>query len=450
MTTMLLLHSSTNRARCYYYYCRAISSVVLLIAVGAAMAMVVDAGAAAATSDAAAVATSSSSLDRNGSSYYEVPHGNIHAAGSGALVATSQGGGSGHRRPRSRPSGTTIDDKPTTTTINDKTNGRERNNDDGVNVNNVNVNDNPIPSKFLGLDVHGRPVYVPLVGAGTWQYNDTIAYQSLCRAFSVGYTFVDTAYGYNNQRGVGAAIRDCWNIKNKSREDLFVMTKIPGGLNATQVEEAHQRNLLQLGLDYVDHLMTHYPSDWDGRTGASPESRQREWLALEGIYKRGEARSIGISHYCSKHVWDVMWVATVTPSINQVEYHVGSQDVDHVMDTCSDLGITFMSYSPLCGPCKYEPNDSLVDGDLVNEIASHYVNVTGSQVSLRYIVQQGIPVIPKSNTLSHLQSNMDIFDFELSEMHMQRLRMATRPAAQAGDCDIKWESTTATDIIITS
>jgi diketogulonate reductase-like aldo/keto reductase len=176
---------------------------------------------------------------------------------------------------------------------------------------------------------------------------------------------------------------------------------------------------------------------------ASPEARQEEWLALEEIYNSGEARTIGISHYCTKHIVDIMWVAKVTPAINQVEYHVGSQDVDHVMQTCSDLGITFMSFSPLCGPCTYDPQDSLVNGDLVTQIGSHY-NKTGSQVSLRYIVQRGIPVIPKSNAMDHIRSNIDIFDFELSVEHMQRLSQATKPPAETGDCDVTATTTTTT------
>lgn len=144
-----------------------------------------------------------------------------------------------------------------------------------------------------------------------------------------------------------------------------------GGLNATEVTRLHEENLSELDLEYVDHLMTHFPADWE-ETIASPEARQEEWLALEAIYYTGEALTIGISHYCSKHILDILWVATVTPAVNQVEYHVGSQDVDHVIETCSDFGITFMSFSPLCGPCTYEPEDSLVTGNLVTEIAAKY------------------------------------------------------------------------------
>lgn len=313
-----------------------------------------------------------------------------------------------------------------------------------------------IPSKFIGLNAHRDPVYMPLIGAGTWQYSDDEAYESVCKAFGAGYTFVDTAYGYKNQKGVGRAIKDCWK---GNREDLFVLTKIPGGVNASEVQRLHELNLEELGLDYVDHLMTHFPSDWE-QTNVGAKARQEEWLALEAIYNTGEAQTIGISHYCRKHILDILWVATVTPAINQVEYHIGSQDIDNVIEVCSDFGITFMSFSPLCGPCSYEPSESLVSGDLVTEIAAEYKHgngttssaaavrdnniVTGSQVALRYIVEQGIPVIPKSNTMSHILSNFQIFDFELSVAHMERLGRATKPAAEGGDCDVR-EAEVATE-----
>lgn len=307
-----------------------------------------------------------------------------------------------------------------------------------------------IPTIAIALDVYGNSVDLPLVGAGSWQYNDTIAYESVCKAIQAGYTFIDTAWGYKNQKGVGKALQDCWFGKGKSREDLFLMTKIPGGLNTSEVWEAHQQNLKDLQLEYVDHLMTHFPADWK-ETVASPEARQEEWMALEFIYRTGQSRSIGVSHYCPQHLEDILKVATVMPSINQVEYHVGSQDIDHVMKYCAEHNITFMSFSPLCGPCEYEPEDSLIHGDLVTKIASHYsrssshlrleypadeASVTGSQVALRYIVQQGIPVIPKSNTLSHIVSNRNIFDFQLTKEDMNTLASATQPAAEGGDCDV--------------
>ena len=297
----------------------------------------------------------------------------------------------------------------------------------------------------IGQDVAGKDVLMPLVGAGTWQYNNSVAYDSVCKAFAAGYEFVDTAWGYGCEEGVGQAIQDCWLGKGKAREDLFVMTKIPGGLDTAGVQSAHADNMKWLQLDYVDHLMTHFPADW-GETPAlsSPAMRQEEWLALEAIYKSGAARSIGISHYCSQHIDDILEVATVLPSVNQVEYHVGSGDIDHVMEKCAENKIWFMSFSPLCGPCHYTPENSLISGDLVSSIGAKY-NVTGSQVSLRWIVQQAMPgapgareyvagVIPKSDSVSHIESNLDLFGFELSLEDMDTLTAASKPKATAGDC----------------
>jgi diketogulonate reductase-like aldo/keto reductase len=298
---------------------------------------------------------------------------------------------------------------------------------------------NAIPSVTIAKDVHGKDVVMPLVGAGTWEYNNSVAYDSVCAAFAAGYNYVDTANGYGNQEGVGRAIKDCWK---KPREELFVMTKIPGGLNTSEVMMAHRQNMMQLKLEYVDHLMTHFPGDWEATPArSSPQRRQEEWKALEAIYQSGEARSIGVSHYCPRHIDDVLDVATVRPSINQVEYHVGSGDVDHVIAKCAKEKIFFQSFSPLCGPCDYKPKDSLIDGTLVSGIAAKH-NVSGAQVSLRYIVQQALEgkyvgaVIPKSDNPKHLASNIDLFSFNLTADEMEKLGAATQPAGEAGDCSV--------------
>ena len=118
------------------------------------------------------------------------------------------------------------------------------------------------------------------------------------------------------------------------------------------VEAVHTQNLHELGLEYVDHVMIHYPSDWD-HTVTGPTQRQEEWRALEAIYATRQARTIGISHYCPHHIWDIVAIATILPALNQIEYHIGSQDIDTVIETCIKLGITFMSFSPLCGTYIY-------------------------------------------------------------------------------------------------
>jgi diketogulonate reductase-like aldo/keto reductase len=285
-------------------------------------------------------------------------------------------------------------------------------------------------------------VNMPLVGAGTWQYNNSQAYNSVCNAFDAGYTYVDTAWGYGNQQGVGQALQDCWFAKGRTREDLFIMTKIPGGLDADEVRLYHSQNLAWLGIGHVDSLLTHFPCDWNETPErCNPKRRQEQWLAMEGLYNAGLTKSIGVSHYCKQHIDDVLAVATVMPSINQVEWHVGSQDVDNVIEYSRSKGIFFQSYSPLCGPCTYEPQDSLITGDLVTGIAANYPGVSGSQVSLKYLVQYAetqshyAGVIPKSDNPAHLASNLDLFHFTLSDKDMASLAAATKPPGEPGDCD---------------
>ena len=300
-----------------------------------------------------------------------------------------------------------------------------------------------IPTITIGVDVHGLPVKLPLLGAGTWQYNDTVAYSSVCQALQAGYTLVDTAFGYHNQRGVGKDLKDCHTGKN--RADLFVLTKVPGGLTEQETLAHMAQNLFALNVEFVDHVMVHYPADWDEQY-ASKQMRQAQWRALEQIYYAGKARSIGVSHYCPQHLNDIMEIATVKPSINQVEYHVGSGDVDHVRDYCRQYGIAFMSFSPLCGPCKLQnpARDSLVSGSFVSNIAKRY-NKTAAQVALRFIVQQALSmaenntmagVIPKSNSITHIKENMDIFAWSLTDDDMQLLHAAQQPQAEEGDCDV--------------
>ena len=297
-----------------------------------------------------------------------------------------------------------------------------------------------IPRKEIGRDVNGLPVLLPLIGAGTSHYNDTIVHESLCKAFSSGYKLVDTAYNYGNQEAVGNAIADCYL---STRDKLFVLTKVPGGMNSQETHAAFFQSLFRLNLEYVDSLILHFPGDRNNKDASSKKQRQEQWLALEDLYFSGKARSIGVSHYCPQHIDDILEVANVLPAINQVEYHVGSGDVDGVIRKCTKHGITFMPFSALCGQCKhYNPKDSLVNGELVTDIAQHY-GVTGSQVSLRYIVQQALiegsamgAVIPRSNNIEHIRSNRDIFSFDLSDADMERLQKATRPAAKDGDCSV--------------
>lgn len=262
-------------------------------------------------------------------------------------------------------------------------------------------------------------VLLPLVGIGTWQYNDALAESVVSEAFALGYRHADTAVVYRNHKGVGAALQK----SRLGREDYFVTSKVPGGLNGSATLLALDQALADLGLDYVDLMLVHWP-------GNGQAAVQEQWLALESWAKEGKARAVGVSHHCRSHLDWVLEVATLPVALNQNQYHIGmAQDSEprlHDKKYCESKGIVYMSYSSLCGPCPAPDNMELITGELVTAIGSNY-NKTGAQVSLRWLVQQGIPVIPKTSKPQHLRENFDLFSFSLSADDMAALSAKTTP-----------------------
>lgn len=297
-----------------------------------------------------------------------------------------------------------------------------------------------IPGDYATVPMKGveGEMPMPLVGLGTWQYNSSVAEAAVRAAFKIGYRHVDTALGYRNQVGVGAGLKKT----GLHRQQYFVTSKIPGGLNASTTEASLNQALEELGLEYVDLMLIHFPADWGmKRTGAA--QRQEEWLALEKFANAGKARAIGVSHYCKSHIQDILSVATLPIALNQVMYHVGmgmspdiGSDYKHYVQS---LGIVYMSFSTLCGPCDGADAKELITGPLVTEIGKAH-NVTGAQVALRWAVQQGIPVVPKSKNSQHLAEDFDLFSFELTKSEMERLTSAKTPASgrdDSGDCEVQ-------------
>ncbi|KAK3241247.1 hypothetical protein CYMTET_48969 [Cymbomonas tetramitiformis] len=281
---------------------------------------------------------------------------------------------------------------------------------------------------------------MPMAGVGTWQYNSSTAYDAVRTALRLGVTHIDTALVYENQMSVGKAIAD----SGVDRSKLFIVSKVMGGTNFSATTDAVNLCLEQLGLEYVDLMFMHFPSDAEGKGG--PEMRKLSWTALEVLHKAGKARAIGVSHYCKRQMEDVLEIATVKPAVNQVEFHLGmgttSDEGNDYRAFDKENGILYQSFSPLCGPCGPKAHMELIAGEVVTGIGAKY-NKTGAQVSLKWIVQQGIPVIPKSDNPKHILANMDLFDWELSAEDMATLTAKTYPPVSgggdgktSGDCGI--------------
>jgi diketogulonate reductase-like aldo/keto reductase len=315
-------------------------------------------------------------------------------------------------------------------------------------------------------------VHLPMTGLGTWQYNDTIAEAAVSLALSLGYPHIDTAIGYNNQVGIARALK----ASKRPRSSYFITSKVPGGLTqaaaTAQLEQSVQQLVRVLcilhraptsgvppsppsnagdgflqGLDYVDLMLVHFPASWGGKGGKA--LRQAQWKAMEAFVGAGKAKAIGVSHYCERHIDDIMEIATIKPAINQVQMHVGmgteglnatDQRIPHSKsEQPTYKGVYFQSFSPLCGPCG---TTELIDGPLVTKIGKNHKK-SGAQVSLKWLVQMGIPVIPKCQVQTYMLENLDLFSWELTDDEMEQLAAATKPPVagdpdgSSGDCKVE-------------
>lgn len=208
-----------------------------------------------------------------------------------------------------------------------------------------------------------------------------------------------------------------------------------------------ERSLSELGVTYVDMVLLHFPSGAMGFPG-SAQQRKADWLAMEAFAKAGKARAIGISHYCKKHYDEIMAFATLPIALQQDEYHIGmghaTQPQLKNKAENEARGTQFMGFSSLCGPCGNATNPGgeeagqvLINGKLVSDIGKKY-GKSGAQVSLKWVVQQGIPVIPKAHNPQYQKENFELFDWTLSSGDMAALSGATFPAVTASDgpeCD---------------
>ncbi|VXC89307.1 2,5-diketo-D-gluconate reductase A [Pseudomonas sp. 8Z] len=236
---------------------------------------------------------------------------------------------------------------------------------------------------------------IPQLGLGVWQASQEQARTSVSQALKIGYRHIDTASIYENEEGVGAGLRD----SGIDREKVFVTTKI---WNADQGFEAScqalDKSLARLKLDYVDLLLIHWPAPAKGLFVDT-------WRAMIEAKKLGKARSIGVSNFNPDNLQRLIEETGVAPVLNQIELHPYFQRAD-LRKSNAELGIRTESWSPLAqGKALADP--------LVRKIAAKH-DRTCSQVIIRWHLQLGLVVIPKSVTEARIRENYCVFDFELT------------------------------------
>ena len=235
---------------------------------------------------------------------------------------------------------------------------------------------------------------IPQLGLGVWQASNSEAASAVRKALETGYRHVDTAAIYENERGVGEGIR----ASGLARGDIFLTTKL---WNESQTRDAARRafdaSLKKLGTDYVDLYLIHWPSP---RRGTYVEA----WKALVELKNEGRVRSVGVSNFCEDHLERIIGETGVAPAINQIELHPDFQQ-KALRTVHARLGITTESWSPL-GQGK------LLAHPAIARTAAR-LGRTPAQVIIRWHIENGLVVIPKSVTPARIAENFRVFDFAL-------------------------------------
>jgi diketogulonate reductase-like aldo/keto reductase len=238
-------------------------------------------------------------------------------------------------------------------------------------------------------------VHMPYLGLGTYQAdNDQEVVNAVKNALQMGYRHIDTASAYKNEKGVGQGLRE----SGVPRKDIFVTSKV---WNSEQGYEstlkAFQGSLERLELDYLDLYLIHWPV-----AGKYKET----WKALEHLYAEKKIRAIGVSNFLKHHLEAILADCKIVPMVNQMEFHPFLVQQD-LIDFCSENTIQYESWSPFM-------QGKVFDLDICNDLAKKY-GKSVAQIILRWNLQKGVVAIPKSVHKNRIQSNVDIFDFELSK-----------------------------------
>jgi diketogulonate reductase-like aldo/keto reductase len=259
-------------------------------------------------------------------------------------------------------------------------------------------------------------VEMPMISLGTWQYDSSTAEAAVKLALKTGFNHIDTAQNYNNQDGVGAA------LKGVDRKSYFLTTKVPpvqsSGSAYSQTTAALQDDLKLLGLDYVDLMLIHGPSH-DCKT------TQEQWRALEDFYKAGKAKAIGVSNYCASSFKCINSTAKVIPAVNQIAYHVGmGPDPQGLKSLGDSLGVVTQAYSPLG-----DGSSELITGKLVTNIGKGH-GWSGAQAAMRWILDNGVALSTKTTKQSHMEEDLAIFSDSLKDTEKKQLDDATSPGGR--------------------
>lgn len=251
---------------------------------------------------------------------------------------------------------------------------------------------------------------LPNIGFGVWQIPKGVTAHCVKLALKAGYRYIDTAAAYHNEKEVGEGIRQAMEEYGIKREEIFVSTKLWNDHRGyDKAVDAIETSLDNLGLDYIDLYMLHWPAvakwhdDWR-------DINADTYKAVEDYYKQGKIKAIGVANYLAHHLEALIEDTDIKPMVNQIEYHPGFGQIESAK-YCQEHGIIVEAWSPLgCG--------EVLQNKTLKQLADKY-NKSTAQICIRWLLQKNILPIMKSTHEERMIQNMQVFDFEISSQDMQ-------------------------------
>ena len=265
---------------------------------------------------------------------------------------------------------------------------------------------------FCEMKKLSNGVEVPVLALGTWFIDDDKAADAVKSAVQIGYRHVDTAQAYGNERGVGEGIRTC----GVPREQLFVTSKVAAEHKTYEAAAASiDKTLTDMGLGYLDMMIIHSPQPWDKVNQSEDryvEGNRAAWKALEDAYKARKLRAIGVSNFLQEDIESLWETAEIKPMVNQVLCHISNSPLE-LIDYCQKKGIVMEAYSPVA-------HGEALKNKAIADMAEKY-DVTIPQLCIRYDIQLGMVVLPKTANPEHMKTNADV-DFVITDEDMETLK----------------------------
>ncbi len=256
---------------------------------------------------------------------------------------------------------------------------------------------------------------IPKIGFGTWQSKDgEEAYNSVLWAIKAGYTHIDTAYVYENEKSVGQAIID----SGVKREDIYLVTKCPATVKTYEGCKAHlEESLANLQTDYVDLYLIHAPWPWSAVGSDCTEGNIEVWKAMIEAQKAGKIKSIGVSNFLQTDIEPLIKATGVKPACNQIRFFIGNTQ-PALTKYCQDNDILVEAYSPLA-------TGKLLSDETIINMAAKY-NTSIPKLCIRYCIEKGTLPLPKSVHENRIIDNLDV-NFTISKEDIEVLDKVHNP-----------------------